>query len=83
MVSVAEETGTLGSMLDLLARYYEKMLALHRSFERQVTYPVVLLMGVMIGVPIVVRILSSFVESGDANLFYSIVACPQFMVQPE
>ena len=72
MVAIAEETGTLGSMLDLLARYYENMLALHRNFERQVTYPVVVLLGVMIGVPIVVRILSSLVESGDANLFYSI-----------
>jgi type II secretory pathway component PulF len=65
MTSVAEETGALGPILDQLARYYEKLLELHRSFERQVTYPIVLLFGIMIGVPIVASVLRSVATGGE------------------
>lgn len=59
MVAIGERTGRLGLVLENLARHYEEMLALQRELQRQISYPLSVVGGIVIGIPLLRAVLLS------------------------
>jgi len=66
MVEVAEQTGTLGTILPQLARYYDDLRALYGAVVRQVAYPATLVLAILVGIPILQAFLSDVAGIADA-----------------
>jgi type II secretory pathway component PulF len=56
MVQAGERTGRLSEVFQGLATYYEELLLLRRALVRQVTYPLMVVFAIILGIPMMTTI---------------------------
>lgn len=71
LISVGERCGSLERVLKILAGYYDELLMLQYQFWREVSYPLAVLFGIFIGIPIMRAILIA-IFLGTPNLAFVI-----------
>lgn len=57
MANVGEQTGRLGTVFQHLIEYYDEVLRLYRALVRQVAYPLLVLLVMLVGIPILRAVL--------------------------
>lgn len=65
LITIGEQTGSLGSILPQLARYYEDLRAMYHAVIRQVAYPVAVLLAILVGIPILRAFLADVAGIAD------------------
>ncbi len=81
MLRIGEQTGTLEAVIGRLAAHFEDLLDLQRKFLRQCAYPFAVLIGIVIGIPIVVAIVSA-ATIGSPDLTWHILWILYYGLRP-
>lgn len=71
-IDIAERTGVLGAVLPYLAGYYDDMLRLRRAVMVQAAYPAAVIVGILVGIPILQAFLSD--AAGLSNESFEVQA---------
>ncbi len=66
VIQIAEQSGSLGVALSQLSKYYEDLLGLYRGVIQQVTYPLAVILAMVVGIPILTAFLSDVAGIADA-----------------
>jgi type II secretory pathway component PulF len=65
LITIGEQTGSLGAILPQLARYYDDLRAMYHAVVRQVAYPVAVLLAILVGIPILRAFLADVAGIAD------------------
>ncbi len=72
MVTVGEKAGVLAACFGLLAEYYEQMKELREAVYRELAYPMAVILGIVIGIPIVKAVLIGATAESETALWWTV-----------